>query len=77
MTEINAAMLAHLKKQGRAGAVELAALTGITVSSARYHLCQLMGAGIVRREKIGNHRVWFFLNQEGREYEKKRERGGG
>jgi predicted transcriptional regulator len=62
--EINAEMIDYMTTHGKVSAKELAELVGITVSSVRYRLFQLIGCGIVGQEKTRNYRVWFFLEDE-------------
>jgi len=59
--EINAEMIDYMTTHEKVSAKELSELVGITISSVRYRLFQLMGCGIVGQEKMRNYRVWFFL----------------
>lgn len=59
--EINAEMIDYMTTHEKVSAKELLELAGITISSVRYWLFQLMGCGIVGQEKTRNYRVWFFL----------------
>lgn len=65
--EINAEMIDYMTTHGKVSAKELSELVGITVSSIRYRLFQLMGCGIVIQEKTRNHRVWFFVAEKEKE----------
>ena len=62
--EINAEMIDYMAAHEKVSAKELSELVGITVSSIRYRLFQLIGCGIVGYEKTRNYRVWFFLEEE-------------
>jgi predicted transcriptional regulator len=59
--EINAEMIDYMTSHGKVSAKELSELVGITISSIRYRLFQLMGCGIVGQEKTRNYRVWFYV----------------
>jgi predicted HTH transcriptional regulator len=65
--EINAEMIDYMTTNGKVSAKELSELVGITVSSIRYRLFQLMGRGIVSQEKTRNYRVWFFVVEKEKE----------
>lgn len=64
---IDSEMIDYMARHGKVKAGELAELVGITVSSIRVRLFQLMALGVVSQEKTRNHHVFFFVTEkEGR-----------
>jgi|GEM_PF-1571232 hypothetical protein len=62
--EINTEMIDYMTAHGKVSARELSELVGITISSIRYRLFQLMGCGVVGQEKTRNYRVWFYVTEK-------------
>jgi len=65
--EIESEIIDYIAKNGKATAKELAERVGVSIPSIRYHVFQLMAKQIVGQERSRKHRVWWFLQDDGKD----------
>ncbi|MGA7077015.1 MAG: winged helix-turn-helix domain-containing protein [Halobacteriota archaeon] len=64
MDDINREMVDYMERHGKTKAGELSELVGISISSIRYRLFQLMAHGVVDQERTRDRQVWFYVTEK-------------